>query len=258
MRPLIGIVTYYVKAHEFGDRRIRGKRDQDFMLVSMDYTEAVYNAGGVPVAIPPIDSDQHLQNIVDRLDGLLLTGGGDVNPRHYNQSFQKGLGALEEERDLIELKLIKHAMAKNMPIFGICRGIQLLNVYFKGTLFQDINQHSDSKIQHMFNKSSKSCEVHRVDFLKDCALRQCFDSDKIYVNSLHHQAIDKLGEGLSICAKSEDGYIEAVQHAANPAVFAVQWHPEMMAKTKQSQLALFKLLVDYAAEYKVKKLGAFQ
>ncbi len=253
MRPLIGVVTYYLQSHEFDNKDIRGRHDQDYMLVSMDYAEAIYEAGGIPLAIPPINTDQYLSTIIERLDGVLLTGGGDIHPRHYNQSCQKGLGKLEETRDLIELKLVEYAMAKQMPIFGVCRGLQLLNVYFKGTLFQDIGRDVNCTVQHAFYKGTKSCKVHRVDFSKDCALKKAVDSDHIYVNSLHHQAIDKLGEGLSVCAKSEDGYIEAIQYDDNPAVFAVQWHPEMMAQVDQSQLALFKLLVDFASDYKQKR-----
>ncbi len=250
MRPLIGVMPYYLKSHEFVNDEIRGRHDQDYLLVSMDYVESVYKAGGIPVAIPPINTDDHLNNIIEQLDGMLLTGGGDIHPRHYNQSCKKGLGVLEETRDLIELKLVEYAMAKQIPIFGVCRGLQLLNVYFKGTLFQDIVRDIDNDIQHSFYNGTKSCLVHRVDFVKDCAMKKVFDSEHIYVNSLHHQAIDKLGAGLSICAKSEDGYIEAIQYDANPAVFAVQWHPEMMAQVDQSQLALFKLLVDFASDYK--------
>ncbi len=249
MRPLIGIATNYLEAHQFDHKRIRGRHDQDFMLLAIDYASAIFEAGGIPVAIPPIAEEEHLMNIVAQLDGLLLSGGGDIHPRLYNQSCQKGLGVLEEKRDFIELKLIEYAIAKQIPIFGICRGLQLLNVYFKGSLLQDISSASDSKVEHAFVNGAKSSIAHRVDFIKDCLMQKAIDSKQIYVNSIHHQVIDKLGEGLSVCAKSEDGYIEAIQYDKNPAVFAVQWHPEMMAQVESTQLALFKLLVDCASDY---------
>ncbi len=253
MQPVIGVSTYYVKAYEFGTDRIRGRRDQDVMLVSMDYTESISRAGGTPLAIAPINSEDYLHSVVDSIDALVLTGGGDVNPRQYGQSLEKGLGKLEIERDVVELKLIDYAMQKKMPIFGVCRGIQLLNVYFKGSLFQDISWHKDKKIEHSFSKAPKSAEVHRVNFVKDCPLKNCFKEDVVFVNSLHHQAIDRLGEGLSVCATSEDGYIEAIQYDANPTVFAVQWHPEMMTGVHPEQLNIFKMLIDYASEYKKNK-----
>ncbi len=250
MQPVIGVSTYYIKAYEFGTERIRGRRDQDAMLVSMDYAESISLAGGTPMAIAPINSDDYLQSLVASIDGLVLSGGGDINPRHYNQSIQKGLGTVELERDIFELKLLSYAMQRQLPIFGICRGIQLLNVYFKGTLFQDISRDTTKTINHAFSRAPKSAEVHRVDFVKDCAIKDCYSSASIYVNSLHHQAIDQLGDGLSVCAKSEDGYIEAVQYDANPAVFGVQWHPEMMTRLHPEQLNIFKLLVGYARDYK--------
>ncbi len=201
MQPVIGVSTYYVKAYEFGTDRIRGRRDQDVMLVSMDYTESISRAGGTPLAIAPINSEEYLRSVVDSIDALVLTGGGDVNPRHYNQSIKKGIGKLEVERDIVELKLIEYAMQKKMPILGICRGIQLLNVYFKGSLFQDISNRTASDIEHTFSKAPKSTEVHRVNIVKECALKNCFKEDVVFVNSLHHQAIDQLGEGLSAILK---------------------------------------------------------
>ncbi len=250
MQPIIGLSSFYGKAHELNSTRARGRRDQDIMLVSMDYPEAVSRAGGTPLAIAPIDCDDYLQSVIASIDGLVLTGGADINPQHYNQSVQKGLGKIEVERDIIELKLLKYAFAKQMPIFGICRGLQLLNVYLKGTLVQDIRKDTDKVIEHAFSSAPKATPVHRVEFVQDSPLKRKYGDNSIWVNSLHHQVIDRLGEGLSVTGRSEDGYIEAIQYDANPAVFGVQWHPEMMAAVYSEHGRAFDLLIEYAAAYK--------
>ncbi len=250
MRPIIGLSSYYVKAYEFSADRVRGLRDQDMLMTTMDYVESIYSAGGAALSISPIDSEDYLRTVVARIDGLLLTGGGDVNPRSYDQSLQKGIGRLEVERDVIELKLIEYALQRGIPIMGICRGHQLLNVYFKGTLYQDINRHSERPIEHVARQGLKSTEAHRVIFVRDCPLKRCFGRDEIYVNSFHHQAIDRLGEGLAICARSEDGYIEAIECENNPQVFGVQWHPEMMSRVAPDQMRIFEMLIEYASQNK--------
>lgn len=243
MKPIIGLSAYYVKAHEFDNGRKRGLRDQDMLMSTMDYSESIVTAGGVPMIIAPIDSDEYLKNIVNNIDGLLLTGGSDVNPLLYNQPSLKGIGRLAPERDSIESKLIKLALNKGIPILGICRGFQLLNVHFGGTLIQDINNSNITNIQHVGIKSAKSSISHKIIFEKECKLKECFNNNDAKVNSFHHQVIDKLADKLSTCALSEDGFIEAFEYNDNSNVFAVQWHPEMMSKVDENQLAIFKLFV---------------
>lgn len=247
MKPIIGLSTYFVEAFEFGKERIRGMRDQDMFMASIDYSNTIYAAGGIPVSIAPIDEEEYLEAVVDQIDGLLLTGGGDVNPKLYNQPFKKGLGALESRRDTVEMKLLELAMKRDIPIFGICRGFQLMNVYFGGTLIQDIGTYYETYIEHVGTAGPKSSFVHQVEFPEDSHFKSCFESDMIQVNSIHHQMIDQLGEQLISCGLSEDGIVEAFAHRERPHVFAVQWHPEMMADEHEEQLRIFELFIHFSA-----------
>lgn len=246
MRPLIGFTTYYVEAYEFENGRVRGRKDQDMMMSTMDYSEAVAKAGGVPVAISPLSSDAYLDEIIERIDGLLLTGGGDVDPKHYGMSHKKKLGRIEVKRDILEMRLLDKALEKGIPVLGICRGLQLINVYFDGTLIQDIPSEFDSAVDHQALQGTKSTPSHSVKLESDSVLSDCFESREIDVNSLHHQMIDRLGDQLVATAYSEDGVIEAIEQKDNPNLFAVQWHPEMMALEYPEQLAIFEKFVGMA------------
>ncbi|MBN2897352.1 MAG: gamma-glutamyl-gamma-aminobutyrate hydrolase family protein [Clostridia bacterium] len=258
MKPVIGLSAYFVAASEFAGHRVRGRADQNMMMSTMDYSEAVVRAGGVPFLVAPIDSEDYLEHVVNQIDGLLLTGGGDVSPQHYNQPFMKGLGNLEPVRDDVELKLIELAIKKNIPIFGICRGFQLMNVFFKGSLIQDIGMYYDTTIEHVGMFGTKDSIAHRVKVDEDCLLASCFKEDEIGVNSLHHQIIDALGEDLVACGWSEDGAIEAYYHKERPYVFAVQWHPEMMSATSAEHLNIFKLFVGLAENNQSESTGLSQ
>lgn len=244
MKPLIGVTTYFVEAYEFGKDRIRGRKDQDMMMSAMDYSQSIQEAGGIPVAIAPLDSKEYLDDIIDKLDGLVLTGGGDVDPIHYGEAHKKNLGRIEVRRDALEMHLLERALEKGIPVLGICRGLQLINVYFGGTLIQDIPTEYKTELNHSALCASKSSFVHKVKLKGKSVIADCFGEGSVYVNSLHHQMINQLGKGLVAVAHSEDGIIEAIELKNNPKVFAVQWHPEMMAMKHSQQMSIFDKFID--------------
>ncbi len=244
MKPLIGISTCFVDKGECDKRRTRGRMEQSLSILSLDYSESVLAAGGIPVAIPIVENPNYIDEVLDKLDGLVLSGGGDIDPMHYGQSVKKGMGKVEMRRDHFELALFNGAIKRGIPVLGICRGIQLMNVYFGGSLYQDVDTYYETDIVHASSVMSKSDPVHRIDIKKGSLIHELYEKEFIRVNSIHHQIIDRLGDGLEIAAESEDGIIEAIQHTSIPGIFAVQWHPEMMIEKYEEHMVLFKHLIE--------------
>lgn len=247
MRPLIGITTYHVKDRELGKDRVRGFPGQDMIMGTLDYSISLERAGGIPIPIPVIEnSEEYMDEIIGHIDGLIFTGGPDIHPTKYNQSQKKGLGLVVPERDEFEIGLLKRALKKNKAILGICRGFQLINIYFGGSLHQDISSNKVLEIEHAAMSTPRYSHCHRVRIDEESMLFDVYNSNNIMVNSLHHQAIDRLGEGLRETAWSEDGLIEGIQHKKFPFVMGVQWHPEMMAQVYPEQMKIFKFLIEYS------------
>lgn len=245
MKPLIGITTYFVKDSFMGTERIRGTAGQDMSMSTIDYSACVEKAGGIPVTIPLLDNEDYINDLVDKLDGFLFCGGPDIHPYYYGQSLKKGQGLVVLERDKFELKLLERVLKKNKPVFGICRGLQLINIFFGGTIYQDIDQTKLTDIEHISNMIPKYCYSHKVSIYKKSKLFEAFDRDDIDVNSYHHQAVDKLGKGLKETAWAEDGIIEGIENDDYYFVVGVQWHPEMMGEVHGEQLNLFKMFIKY-------------
>ncbi len=244
IRPLIGVTTYYVKDRELDSNRSRGFPGQDMLMSTMDYSRSIEWAGGVPVAIPVLEDEEYIDEIAKKMDGFVFTGGPDINPMNYGQSFKKGLGLIVPERDEFEFKLFKKALQLNKPILGICRGFQLMNVYFGGTLHQDISSNQLTNLEHVGKMGPKFCKSHKVSILEESNLFKALRQKEIYVNSFHHQAVDKVGEGLQVTATAEDGIIEALEHNDYLFLVGIQWHPEMMTEVHKEQLDLFQLFID--------------
>ncbi|MCO0600526.1 gamma-glutamyl-gamma-aminobutyrate hydrolase family protein [Peribacillus butanolivorans] len=243
MKPLIGFTMNYVSAFE--EREIRFKPSQDHVISDLDYPSCIVNAGGIPIPISVIDDEGYMDSILDRIDGLVLTGGSDLSPQFYRQPYKKGLGSINPIRDSFEMKLVEKAIKKQMPIIGVCRGLQLLNVFFGGTLIQDIDENFKTVLKHDGYMGPKWGIAHNVKLDKNKVLYKCFGKEEIEVNSFHHQIIDTLGSGFEVAAMSEDGIIEGIVHTEYPFIVAVQWHPEMMADVYQEQLKLFQLLINF-------------
>jgi putative glutamine amidotransferase len=212
--------------------------------VNNDYVNAVAAAGGVPVIMPIILEDEAIEAQVRGIDGLLLSGGYDVNPLIYGQEPIEKQEYTRPDIDEHDIKLIMAAYKMGKPIFGICRGVQVLNVAFGGTLYQDLSQKDGCYIKHVQN-SKRDFAGHTVKVIRDTRLHEMF-GDKVLTNSFHHQSVKESAPGFEISALSIDGIVEAIEMTGDKLVMGVQWHPECMYVSHPHMLKLFEKLVDEA------------
>lgn len=191
------------------------------IMVNASYADAVARFGNVPVVIPRFGTDEQFDMLVSKLDVLILTGGEDVDPARYNAAKSPKLGKVNALRDEFDFRLLAAARRRNLPIIGICRGCQLMNIAFGGTLWQDLpSEYPVKDVQHR--------EIHhRISIQPDSRFARVAGVTNALVNSYHHQAIKDLAPGFRIVAKSPDGVVEAIECDTYPAV-GVQFHPEKM------------------------------
>ena len=208
------------------------------------YTDAVRLAGGLPVILPPGEPDVDM--LLDHLDGVILSGGGDIDPCAYGDPVchPKTYG-VDTERDQFELDIVRAARDRDLPLLGICRGIQVFNVALGGTLVQDIEDQLDSTINHRQQTDGlgRDDTSHHVAIAPDTPLCDLLGVPSLAVNSFHHQAIRDPSPDLEVIARAADGLIEAVWYPAMRFCLAVQWHPEMLAAAHPPHLAIFGGLV---------------
>lgn len=169
-------------------------------------------------------------------DGLLMPGGADIEPARYGQKTDEKCGKVDLNRDAAEWWMLEAYLPTRKPVLGICRGIQMLNVFHGGTLHQHIDNHSDFK--------SRSTGCHKVTVTSGSMLHQIVKGEQLTVNSLHHQVVDVPGKNLEVCAVSEDGYVEALVHTGHPFLLGVQWHPEHMSRKDPRQQKIFDAFVE--------------
>ncbi|WDL98598.1 gamma-glutamyl-gamma-aminobutyrate hydrolase family protein [Alicyclobacillus sp. ALC3] len=243
-RPMIGVTGYYVSADEGYGGKLRGNIGQAFSLIGEDYLRSVERAGGIPIGIPLMDDDS-LFPLLSRLDGIVVTGGEDVDPKQYGETVDHRVGRLSLERDEFELRLIAAALAARKPILAICRGMQMLNVYFGGSLHKDVSDLGATTLTHNFEKIPRWYTAHTVR-LTQSLLQSLYGDNEIEVNSYHHQSVKDVGRGLVVAAQAPDGVIEALVHAEFDNLLAVQWHPEMMAVRNDAGLVPFRWLIGAA------------
>ena len=205
-----------------------------------DYLDGIKAAGGVPVVLPIEMSEADADRIVETCDGFLFTGGQDVSPELYGTKDITGTVVPSPERDKLESLLLEKALQADKPILGICRGLQFINAFLGGTLWQDLPSQHPSDIVHRQGKPY-DVPTHKVSLTGD--LRTLLGKDTLEVNTLHHQAIKDLGKDLIPMAESPDGLIEAVKMVGKRFVCAVQWHPEYMFKTDGDSLRVFSWFV---------------
>ena len=226
-RPIIGITSSYEKEE--------GLKNYHRTTVSIDYTKGVVTGGGIPLVIPVTEDREIIQEQLCLLDGLLLSGGPDLNPFLYGQDFKQGIHLVSPERDYYEMIVVEEFLKTGKPILGICRGHQLLNVYFQGSLFQDLRYYAKEMLQHR-QEMYPELITHQVNIIeKDNILFELY-GEKIGTNSFHHQVIDRLGEGLTPIAQTNDGVIEAFQMKTHKFLYGIQWHPEMMTARGSTEM----------------------
>ena len=228
-------------------------RDSDCTLAE-GYYQSILKAGGTPLIIPPYDDTDALINTLDYVDGILLTGGADINPLFLGEEPVKELHGINPRRDRQELLLTQLAADRQIPILGICRGIQTMNAAFGGPLYQDIHsQMAGVRIKHD-QDLDRSYASHTVDIEKDTLLHQLFGTDTIAVNSFHHQAVKEAAPGFRVCAYAPDGVIEAIESTEYKSMLGVQWHPEcFILKGDECMIPLFQWLIKEAASFKEAK-----
>lgn len=235
-RPLIGITAYHYK---------RPKLETDYQVLYAANIVAVEAAGGLPVMIPSNVSVETARQIYERLDGVLLPGGGDIHPSYYQQVPHESIDFLDASRDAMELELTRWAVGDDMPVLGICRGSQVLNVALGGSLIQDVPTMVSSEIAHPYQfPNPRGKLVHSVAIASQSKLAQILGETNVEVNSLHHQSVDALAPGLVAVAHSPDGVVEAIEMPNKPFVLAVQWHPEDLVSDDPRMRQLFKRLVE--------------
>jgi len=214
-----------------------------FTLARM-YVEAVAQSGGAPVIIPPHIPKDHLRSIFERIDGLLISGGGDIAPAFYGEADSGLLWHIDEQRDQAEISLASWALSEALPVLGICRGIQVLNVAAGGTLVQDIATQTGSTITHSrVAGDSMSIISHVVNITEGTRLAEIFGAGELAVNSAHHQAVKDLGKGLTITAHAPDNTVEGIEAPNHPFYLGVQWHPEALGDDHPEMRRVFAALV---------------
>ncbi|MGH7593416.1 MAG: gamma-glutamyl-gamma-aminobutyrate hydrolase family protein [Gemmatimonadales bacterium] len=212
--------------------------------VNACYVRAVLAAGGLPIVFVPELSRDETVELFGACHGLLLTGGEDVEPSRYGAMPHSRLGAVDPRRDVNELALVAEARARDLPILGICRGIQLCNVAFGGTLIQDLASEHPSDLNHD-SPSPRDVRSHPVRLTQHSRLADILDATTLDANSFHHQAVDRIGPGLMATAVAPDGVIEGLE-SSDPQewIIAVQWHPEELAlQPDAADLRLFSALI---------------
>ncbi|WP_338214829.1 gamma-glutamyl-gamma-aminobutyrate hydrolase family protein [Companilactobacillus muriivasis] len=199
--------------------------------------DGVVAAGGIPVSLPYIPKEQ-INGLVERLDGIIFTGGPDIDPTFMGEEPIPQLGATNRNRDIFEIALIRTAVAKKVPILGICRGAQIINVALGGTVYQDLNSQFPGKVLKHHQEAPGDQPTHFISVNHDSYLFKTV-SDNVFVNSRHHQAIKDVATGLNIVAEAPDGVIEGIENS-DASIQGVQWHPENMWQHDSRQLELFQ------------------
>lgn len=216
--------------------------------VGKSYVDAVMRAGGVPVIIAADTSALYLCDVVSRLDGVLLTGGGDIAPSYYGEEPLPQLGEVDDVRDVLELSIAKLAMRRNLPMLGICRGMQVINVAFGGSLYQDLPSQLGTDVEHRRNSQGERSK-HMATISGGTKLHQLLGVDSLLVNSSHHQAVKTVAKGAVVEAKSSDGVVEAIDFFPYHRVLAVQWHPEGFNGKNEHMNKLFDFFVQQSKLY---------
>jgi len=225
--PLIGLSTYGI-AHSDG------------FNIPAEYVQAILRAGGMPLLLPTAAVDA-VDRWLEKIQGLVLIGGGDIDPTCYDAPPHDTIYNLDADRDACEFALAREALQRRMPLLAICRGMQVVNVVLGGTLHRHLPDVFGEKVAHRL--PPRETTRHAVEVNTDAQIVAAMGSTRVTTVSWHHQAVDRLGAGLRPVAWAEDGVVEALELDGNPNLLAVQWHPELSAANDPTQQGLFDRLV---------------
>ena len=212
-------------------------------FVNRSYVDSIVRAKGIPTIIPIIEDEEIIKKMLESVDGIIMTGGVDVHPFRFNEEPIEKIGTISAERDDFDFTVMKYAAEMNKPILGICRGIQVINVYFGGTLIQDIPSQRSSNILHS-QTAEYHVATHKIQIVKDSIIYDMLGENS-EVNSFHHQAIDKLAKDFKVTATAKDGIVETIEYKKKDSfILGIQWHPELMSAKNVKMQNIFDMFVE--------------
>ncbi|MFC4618493.1 gamma-glutamyl-gamma-aminobutyrate hydrolase family protein [Camelliibacillus cellulosilyticus] len=224
---------------------VTANTEQKKLFVREEYLNATLETGGIPFITPYLKNPNHIHAVFDKIDGILLTGGDDIDPYRYGEEPMPGMGKISPERDHFEDLFIKEALSRHVPILAICRGMLMLNVAAGGTLYQDLATQHGAPLLH-YQNAPRDHTVHTVQINKGTQLYQALGSETIRVNSFHHQAVKTLAPGFVTAATAGDNVIEAIENPNYPFVLGIQWHPGSLTKKEAHARGLFRSFIQAA------------
>ena len=230
MKPVVGVMPLW-------------DDDKDSIWMLPGYMDGIRQAGGIPIMFPFTEDERELDQLMDLCDGFLLTGGHDVSPDLYHEEPIGGIVISCPKRDGMEGIVLRKALEQDKPVLGICRGIQLINVFFGGSLYQDIPMQYPSETDH-HQMPPYDQPAHVINLVEGSPLAQCLGTDQLAVNSCHHQAVSRLAPALKAMAYAPDGLVEAVCMPGQKFLWAVQWHPEFSYRTDVSSRRIFRAFAE--------------
>ncbi|MET1013913.1 MAG: gamma-glutamyl-gamma-aminobutyrate hydrolase family protein [Paenisporosarcina sp.] len=229
MKPIIGVST---------------NLKNQVLSVSTDYLQAITAFGGVPIVLPNLREDD-INSVALLLDGLLLTGGGDIDPTLFDEEPIPNLGNITPERDSFEIGLIQKLLHLNKPILGICRGCQILNIAVGGNMYQDIYSQVEKPLLQHNQAAPRHHASHFIQIIKETKLHGMLQSNLAKVNSFHHQAVKKIPKPFEVCAVANDGMIEAIESTEHAFALGIQWHPEgLLSKNDVVSTLIFSAFIN--------------
>lgn len=216
MRPTIAVTTTSYSGAEYRTPQV---------LLGSPYIEAVQRVDATPLLITPAHGKRSIDSLLEMSDGLMLTGGEDIDPSRYGQKPHPKLETVNHQRDEMEFAVLERALALELPVLAVCRGFQVLNVFFGGTLYQDLPSQKPGGVIHEQDAPINE-RWHGATVEPDSRVAELFQATEFQINSFHHQGVDRLGDGLRAVGWAEDGLVEVVEASEYPWVIGVQWHPE--------------------------------
>ena len=253
-RPVIGVPTQTLQSLGGVSAEIPPS-----WVMSQRYIVTLEAAGALPWMVPLVD-DATIRGIYERLDGVFLPGGADIDPATYGSDPHPLCDRTDRARDRVELLLARWAIEDGKPVLGVCRGMQIINVAAGGSLFQDLAEQRPQSIKHDYfpfggSKNTRDYLAHEVTISEGTRIARVFGAGSLPVNSMHHQGVKELGDGLVASAHATDGLIEALEGVDQPYLAAVQWHPEALTEGDARARRLFQEFVAAAAEYRLAGAG---
>ena len=246
-KPIIGILCGVDKEE---------KEDHPLYFVKSNYVSAIKEAGGIPFLIAPVKDKDDLTKLLRIIDGLLIPGGDDIDPKYFHEEPHPSIVLTDSEVMQFQIEFCRLALEKDLPVFGICAGHQIINITCGGNIYQDIpSQYSNPDsipVRHKKDEKEKEDVFHAVQIEKDTKLSDILQTDTLTVNSTHHQALKDIADGFFVTSRSEDGIIEAFESRNHRYVMGVQWHPEDLYKENKIFIKLFERLVDESAQNAVR------